>query len=123
MTSLVYTHLLTTAMLLSLGMLVYYLLFWRSTYFRLNRIILWGFWITALVAPAIHLPKTWTIWQKIQAIPAGTKLISPSQNTVKTDDLTANNIESAINISAQTQLVDETKLPLKTQPLFPSRSG
>lgn len=119
MTSLVYTHLLTTAMLLSLGMLVYYLLFWRSTYLRLNRIILWGFWITALVAPAIHLPEAWTIWQKMQAIPASAKLILPSPNTVKTDDLAANNTGNPINIPAETQLVDETKFLPKTQPLPP----
>lgn len=119
MTSLVYTHLLTTTMLLSLGMLIYYLLFWRSTYFRLNRIILWVFWATALVAPAIHLPKAWTIWQKVQATPVGAKQVLPSSNTVKTDDFTANNIANAANTPAPTQLVDETKFLPKTKPLFP----
>lgn len=119
MTSLAYTHLLTTAMLLSLGMLVYYLLFWRSTYFRLNRAILWGFWITALVAPAIHLPESWTIWQKMQSICADSRGSASSQNTIKTDGLVSNIRDNAVNITTQLQTGDATHTPLKTKSSFP----
>lgn len=70
MQSLVLYHLLQAAVLLLAGTLLYCLLFWRSTFLRWNRVLLWSILLASLILPFVHLPAAWTVqfWQKKEAI-------------------------------------------------------
>lgn len=63
-----FTYLLTAALLLFVGTALYYLSFWRSTFLRWNRVLLWCILAASLSLPLVHLPAEWTIWQ--QSTPA-----------------------------------------------------
>ena len=62
----VFSHLLQAAALLFAGALLYGLFFWRSTFLRWNRVLLWSILLASLILPFVHLPESWTIqfWQK-----------------------------------------------------------
>ena len=72
MQGLVYSYLLQAAVLLLAGTLLYSLLFWRSTFLRWNRVLLWSILLATLILPFVHLPASWTVqfWQKKEAIAA-----------------------------------------------------
>ena len=61
----VFSHLLQAAALLLAGALLYGLFFWRSTFLRWNRVLLWSILLASLILPFIHLPESWTLkgWQ------------------------------------------------------------
>ncbi|WP_373551321.1 M56 family metallopeptidase [Haliscomenobacter sp.] len=61
----VFSHLLQAAILLLVGTLLYCLLFWRSTFLRWNRVLLWSILLASLILPFVHLPASWTLqgWQ------------------------------------------------------------
>lgn len=63
-----FTYLLTAALLLLVGTALYYISFWRSTFLRWNRVLLWCILAASLSLPLVHLPADWTIWQ--QSTPA-----------------------------------------------------
>ncbi len=65
MQGLVLSHLLQAAVLLLAGTLLYSLLFWRSTFLRWNRVLLWSILLASLILPFVHLPESWTLqgWQ------------------------------------------------------------
>ncbi|MDX2072130.1 MAG: M56 family metallopeptidase [Haliscomenobacter sp.] len=72
MQGLVYSHLLQAVVLLLAGTLLYSLMFWRSTFLRWNRVLLWSILLASLILPFVHLPAAWTVhfWQKKEAIAA-----------------------------------------------------
>lgn len=61
----VFSHLLQAATLLLAGALLYSLFFWRSTFLRWNRVLLWSILLASLILPFVHLPESWTLqgWQ------------------------------------------------------------
>lgn len=61
----VFSHLLQAAALLLVGTLLYTLFFWRSTFLRWNRVLLWSILLASLILPFVHLPESWTLqgWQ------------------------------------------------------------
>ena len=75
----VFSHLLQAAALLLAGALLYGLFFWRSTFLRWNRVLLWSILLASLILPFIHLPESWTIqfWQK--------EAIASSEPNLETD--------------------------------------
>lgn len=65
-----FTYLLTAALLLLGGTALYYVSFWRSTFLRWNRVLLWCILAASLSLPLVHLPADWTIWhQSTNALP------------------------------------------------------
>ena len=70
MQSLALYQLLQAAVLLLVGTLLYCLLFWRSTFLRWNRVLLWSILLASLILPFVQLPAAWTVqfWQKKEAI-------------------------------------------------------
>jgi len=57
-------YLLESAGLLLGGTLVYWFLFWRSTFLNWNRVLLLSILLGSIALPLIHLPAEWTIWHK-----------------------------------------------------------
>jgi BlaR1 peptidase M56 len=77
MQSLVLYYLLQAAVLLLVGTLLYCLLFWRSTFLRWNRVLLWSILLATLILPFVHLPESWTLqgWQnKVTTSPSTPRL-------------------------------------------------
>lgn len=70
MQGLVLYQLLQASALLLVGTLLYYLLFWRSTFLRWNRVLLWSILLASMILPFVHLPESWTVqfWQKKEVI-------------------------------------------------------
>lgn len=77
MQGLVLFHLLQAAVLLLAGTLLYSLLFWRSTFLRWNRVLLWSILLASMILPFVHLPESWTlqVWQnKVSTSPSVPRL-------------------------------------------------
>lgn len=75
---------LTAAVILIIGVVVYHVLFLRSTYLNWNRSFLLGLLLASLIIPLIHLPESWTIWRKINVPSEHIKLLTPSQREDET---------------------------------------
>ena len=56
---------LASALILMIGVVLFHVLFLKSTYLKWNRSFLLGLLLASLIIPYIHLPESWTIWRKI----------------------------------------------------------
>ena len=114
MQSLVLYHLLQAAVLLLVGTLFFCLLFWRSTFLRWNRVLLWSILLASLILPFVHLPESWTIqfWQK-EAI------ASPEPNLETSGGLPEPQFFYEINPAEQVTTPELTENLLTKQPKIP----
>jgi beta-lactamase regulating signal transducer with metallopeptidase domain len=81
-------YLLESAGLLLASTLVYWLLFWRSTFLNWNRVLLLSILLTSIVLPLIHLPAEWTVWQKPVSLAPTTQTSTASTDTNLPDNIT-----------------------------------
>jgi BlaR1 peptidase M56 len=70
---------LASTLILLIGVVVFHVLFLKSTYLKWNRSFLLGLLLASLIIPHIHLPESWTIWRKINVPSKHIKLVTPSQ--------------------------------------------
>ena len=70
---------LASTLILLIGVVVFHVLFLKSTYLKWNRSFLLGLLLASLIIPHIHLPESWTIWRKINVPSKHIKLVIPSQ--------------------------------------------
>ncbi len=117
----VFSHLLQAAALLLAGAMLYGLFFWRSTFLRWNRVLLWSVLLASLILPFVHLPESWTLkgWQNKATI------VLPVTRLNVDEKLPEPQFFSEINLSEQetpseTSEVISTKHPVVpiTQLLF-----
>ena len=110
----VFSHLLQAAALLFAGALLYGLFFWRSTFLRWNRVLLWSILLASLILPFVHLPESWTIqfWQK-EAI------ASPEPNLETSGGLPEPQFFYEINPAEQVTTPELTENLLTKQPKIP----
>jgi len=80
-------YLLETAGLLLGSTLVYWLLFWRSTFLNWNRVLLLSILLGSIVLPLIHLPAEWTVWQKPVSLAPTTQTSTASTDTNLPDNI------------------------------------
>ena len=111
----VFSHLLQAAALLLAGALLYGLFFWRSTFLRWNRVMLWSILLASLILPFIHLPESWTLkgWQNKATI------VLPVTRLNVDEKLPEPQFFSEINIidqetPSETSEVISTKYPIVT---------
>lgn len=112
-----FTHLLAMAMLLSIGILMYYLLFLRSTFLYWNRVVLWGIWISAVTIPCIHLPETWTIWHKVKVDTASPKMVVPRQEVPQIIEISAASDVTSNHLKNQSKPYPIKPHPKPTHPI------
>lgn len=114
MQGLVFSQLLQAAVLLLAGTLLYSLFFWRSTFLRWNRVLLWSILLATLILPFVHLPESWTIqfWQK-EAIAS----LEPNLKTSR--GLPEPQFFYEINLGEQVTTPELTENLLTKQPMIP----
>lgn len=75
---------LASALILLIGVVLFHVLFLKSTYLKWNRSFLLGLLLASLIIPHIHLPESWTIWRKLNVPSEHIKLVTPSQPVEET---------------------------------------
>lgn len=75
---------LASALILMIGVVLFHVLFLKSTYLKWNRSFLLGLLLVSLIIPHVHLPESWTIWRKIEVPSKHIKLLTPSQSVEET---------------------------------------
>jgi hypothetical protein len=104
-------YLLESAGLLLASTLVYWLLFWRSTFLNWNRVLLLSILLGSIVLPLIHLPAEWTVWQKPVSLAPTTQTSTASTDTNLPDNITVFE-ESLMTQEVTTPKVAPTPTPI-----------
>lgn len=103
---------LASALILLIGVIVYHVLFLKSTYLKWNRSFLLGLLLAILIIPHIHLPESWTIWRKINVPSEHIKLVTPSQSS----DETMVDFSPFFEVTQTEQKNQSNPYPIKAQP-------
>ncbi len=103
---------LASALILLIGVVLFRVLFLKSTYLKWNRSFLLGLLLASLIIPHIHLPESWTIWRKINVPSEHIKLVTPSQPVEET----MIDVSPSLEVTPMEQKNQSKPDPIKTQP-------
>ena len=107
-------YLLESAGLLLGSTLVYWLLFWRSTFLNWNRVLLLSILIGSIALPLIHLPVEWTVWHKPVSLAPTTQTSTTSTDTNLPDNIAVFE-ENPMTQGVTTPKVAPTPTPINYQ--------